>query len=77
MHSKLTVQNSRDVIKALKRAGFRQLARRGKGSHTFLFRENPPTGINVPLANPVRRGTLRAIIRQAGLSVEEFNRLLK
>lgn len=76
MGAKLPSVNSRDVIKVLERAGFRIVPGRGKGSHTFLHRDIPPTGITVPQANPVSRGTLRAIIRQAGLTVDEFVKLL-
>ena len=77
MGSRLPTIGSRDVTKALERVGFAQVPGRGKGSHTFLYREDPPTGITVPQANPVSRGTLRAIIRQAGLTVDEFLKLLK
>jgi hypothetical protein len=38
----------------------------------ILRRENPPTTISVPNHAELRKGTLRAIIRQAGLTVEEF-----
>jgi hypothetical protein len=41
-----------------------------------MYRDLPPTGVTIPQANPVSRGTLRAIIRQAGLTVEEFVALL-
>jgi predicted RNA binding protein YcfA (HicA-like mRNA interferase family) len=73
---KLPSISSREVIKALERVGFQQVSGRGKGSHTFIYRDVPPTGITVPQANPVSRGTLRAIIRQAGLTVDEFVALL-
>ena len=76
MGSRLPLIGTRDVIKALERVEFRQVAGRGKGSHTFMYRDDPPTGITVPLANPVSRGTLRAIIRQAGLTVDDFVSLL-
>jgi hypothetical protein len=54
----------------------RRECRSGKGSHIFVFRADPPKGITVPNEKEVKRGTLRAIIRQAELTVEEFLALL-
>ena len=42
-----------------------------------MIREEPFNQIVVPSHKEFDRGTLRAIIRQAGLSVDEFNDLLK
>jgi predicted RNA binding protein YcfA (HicA-like mRNA interferase family) len=41
-----------------------------------LVREEPRTTISVPDHKELDRGTLRGIIRQAGLSVDEFIELL-
>jgi len=59
--------------KALSRAGFRFI--RQTGSHLILRRDAPFAQVVVPDHRELDRGTLRAIIRQAGLSVEAFNRL--
>ena len=77
MSTRLPQVSGRKVATALVRTGFTLLKKRGKGSHLFLFRGDPPTAITVPNHRVVRRGTLRAIIRQAGLTVDEFNQLLK
>ena len=50
--------------------------KRGKGSHPFLYRHDPPQGLTIPDHAEIGRGTLRAIIRQAGLTVELFRGLL-
>ena len=50
--------------------------RRQEGSHLILRRDNPFAQLVVPDHKELDRGTLRAIIRQAGLSVDEFARLL-
>lgn len=42
----------------------------------ILYRDNPPTTVVVPDHKELDRGTLRAIIRNAGLTVEEFDELL-
>jgi predicted RNA binding protein YcfA (HicA-like mRNA interferase family) len=76
MGQRLPSLSTDQICQALQKAGFVIVPGRGKGSHVFLFRAVPPTGITVPMAKDVRRGTLRAIIREAGLSVEEFLQLL-
>ena len=64
----------RDCIRALEKAGFVQI--RQKGSHVFMRRANPFGQTVVPDHKTLDRGTLRAIIRQAGLTVDEFLELL-
>lgn len=41
-----------------------------------LYRENPYCCLVVPDHKQIRPGTLRHIIRQAGLTVEQFNEML-
>jgi predicted RNA binding protein YcfA (HicA-like mRNA interferase family) len=66
--------SGREVRLALERAGF--IFRRQKGSHMILRRAEPYARAVVPDHKQVRVGTLRQIIREAGLSVEQFNHLL-
>jgi predicted RNA binding protein YcfA (HicA-like mRNA interferase family) len=61
-------------MKALERAGFE--VRRQEGSHVILRRSQPFAQLVVPDHKELDRGTLRAIIRQADLTVEEFLRFL-
>lgn len=72
--SKLPVISGTECIKALERIGF--AIDRQRGSHIILVREEPKTTVTVPEHNELDRGTLRAIIRQVGLSVDEFVKLL-
>ncbi|MEM7807487.1 MAG: type II toxin-antitoxin system HicA family toxin [Planctomycetota bacterium] len=76
MPSKLPSVPSRRVIRALERAGFAVATSRGKGSHTFMWRASDQRTTNVPNHNPVKKGTLRKIVRDAGLTVEQFVDLL-
>lgn len=69
--SKLPVISGSECIKALETIGF--IVIRQRGSHIILV---PKTTITVPNHKELDRGTLRTIIRQAGLSVEEFVELL-
>ena len=73
--SKLPGVSGRDCLKALQRAGF--YVKRQEGSHLILRRDNPFAQLVVPDHKELDRGTLRAIIRQAALGVEEFIKLLK
>ncbi len=57
-----------EVVKALRRLGFTEI--RQTGSHRILRRE--ARTIVVPMHKPLKPGTLRGIIEQAGLTLEEF-----
>jgi len=72
--TKLPHISGRECIRALERAGFYE--RRIKGDHVFMQRDNPYAAAVVPLHKEVKPGTLRSIIRQAGLTVDEFVELL-
>ena len=67
--------SSREVRAALERVGF--VFRRQSGSHMALRREDPYARAVVPDHKQIRTGTLRRIIADAGLTVEEFMRLLE
>lgn len=67
--------SGREVRRAFERAGF--AFRRQTGSHMVLRRDNPSARIVVPDHKQVRIGTLRRIVADAGLTVEEFLGLLR
>jgi len=66
----------RELLRVLQRAGFEQ--QRQRGSHLTLRRPSDGRRVTVPVheGRTVPAGTLRAILRDADLSVEEFLRLL-
>ncbi len=72
--SKLPVISGRKCIEALENTGF--YFKRQESSHVTLRRDKPFAQVVVPLHKKLDRGILRAIIRQANLSVEEFVGLL-
>jgi len=72
--STLPVISGRECINALQKAGF--FIKKQHGSHIILRRNDPFSQLVVPEHKELDRGTLRAIIRQAGLSVDEFKALL-
>jgi predicted RNA binding protein YcfA (HicA-like mRNA interferase family) len=61
--------SGRECVKALERAGF--VIRRQEGSHIILRRGEPFAQLVVPDHKELDRGTLRAIIRQAGIAVDD------
>lgn len=73
--SKLPVVSGRECAKALQRAGF--IVKRQVGSHIVLRRDSPFAQAVVPDHKELDRGTLRAILRHAGLGVDEFVALLR
>ncbi len=68
--SKLPRISGRECATALRKAGF--YLKRQEGSHMVLRRDNPFAQVVVPDHKELDRGTLRAIIKQAALSVNEF-----
>ncbi len=56
--------------------GGRLLSKEAGSSHMILRRDHPFGQVVVPDHKELDRGTLRAIIRQSGLSVDEFIKLL-
>lgn len=73
--SKLPLISGRECVRALEKADF--YFKRQRGSHIILRRDTPFAQVVVPDHKTLDRGTLRAIIRQAGLSVDEFVSLLE
>ena len=72
--SRLPRLSGRECVQALQGAGFS--VKRQHGSHVILRRDDPYAQVVVPDHAELDRGTLRGIIRQSGLSVAEFLRLL-
>ena len=63
----------REVTRRLRKLGFR-FYRQGKGSHELWVRDADGRVVPVPhhRGKSIRKGTVRAIIREVGVSVDEF-----
>jgi predicted RNA binding protein YcfA (HicA-like mRNA interferase family) len=72
--SKLPSISGKNCVKALQKVGF--YLKRRESSHVILRRDNPFAQVVVPDHQELAKGTLRAILRDVDLSVEEFIRLL-
>jgi len=72
---KLPAVSGMEVVKALAKIGYE--VDHQTGSHMILRqKETPYRRLTVPKHSELAKGTLRAVIRQAGLTVEEFVELL-
>jgi len=69
---KLPRLSGRETIRALERLGFSEV--RQRGSHVMMKRtaHQRTTGCVVPLHPELAAGTLRGILKQARVSIEEF-----
>ena len=72
--AELPVVSGDQCISALERVGY--WIARTKGSHVRM-RYPGRKPVTVPRHHELDRGTLRAILRTANISVEEFNKLLR
>ena len=67
---KLPVISGRDARRAFERLGW--TFDRQRGSHMILVKPGVSTNLSVPDHRELDRGLLRGLIRDAGLTVEEF-----
>jgi predicted RNA binding protein YcfA (HicA-like mRNA interferase family) len=63
--------NHLDAIRALEKAGF-QIIRQGK----HIVMNDGTRQVTIPRHNPIKAFTLGGIVRDAGLTPEEFRKLL-
>ena len=68
--AELPLLSGPEVVKVFESFGWAQA--RQRGSHMILVLEGHPATLSVPDHKEVARGTLRSLIRSAGLTVEEF-----
>jgi predicted RNA binding protein YcfA (HicA-like mRNA interferase family) len=71
----LPVVSGRQLVKALARIGY--LFDDQEGSHIILRRQSPPhRRLTIPDHKEIAKGTLKNILREAGLTTKELIRLL-
>jgi predicted RNA binding protein YcfA (HicA-like mRNA interferase family) len=74
--TKLPVVSGRELVKALGKIGY--LFDHQRGSHMILRQSKPPNRrLTIPDHKEIAKGTLRSIMREAGLTVEELSKLLR
>jgi predicted RNA binding protein YcfA (HicA-like mRNA interferase family) len=73
---KLPLISGREAVRAFRKIGYE--IDHQTGSHIILRHREPPyRRLSIPDHEELAKGTLRALIRQAGLTAEEFIDLLK
>lgn len=65
----LPLVSGQEAVRALQRAGF--TIRRQTGSHIIMTKDK--LTVSVPNHKTLKKGTLKSVLRQAGLTVDEFN----
>jgi predicted RNA binding protein YcfA (HicA-like mRNA interferase family) len=71
---RLPVISGQEALKAFEKAGWQHV--RNKGDHMIMTKSHLPYNLSIPHHRELDRGLLRGLIRDAGLTVEEFVRLL-
>jgi len=72
---KLPIVSGKDLVKAFAKLGYEQDHQ--TGSHMILRQvDEPHRRLTIPNHKEISKGTLRAIIRQSGLSREEFLKII-
>jgi predicted RNA binding protein YcfA (HicA-like mRNA interferase family) len=69
--SKLPICKPRELIKVLKKYGF--VIDHQTGSHVIMEKPNHPLIVTIPMHNrDLKKGTLKAILKQAQLNVQDL-----
>ena len=71
---KLANISGKEAAKAFQRAGWQAIGQ--VGSHLVMVKPGVRTNLSIPQHKELSVGTLRALIRSAGLTVDEFLNLL-
>jgi predicted RNA binding protein YcfA (HicA-like mRNA interferase family) len=74
--AKLPRMSGRECARTLQKVGFRFI-RQGKGDHMIYRRDEPLAQVSIPDHRELHAGTLRGIITDAGLTVDQFLALLR
>jgi predicted RNA binding protein YcfA (HicA-like mRNA interferase family) len=72
---KLPFLTPKELVRALERAGF--VRWRQRGSHLTLYRERDRRTLTIPIhfGKTIPKGMLHTILKQAGLDIDELDRL--
>lgn len=73
MGKKLKLCSGAEAVRKFQRAGWSAV--RQKGSHAMMTKPDYQWTLSIPQHNEIGPGLPRKLIRQAGLTIEEFNEL--
>jgi len=66
--------SGKEAVKAFQKAGWQPIGQ--VGSHLVMIKSGVRVNLSIPQHKELSVGTLRALIRNSGLTVEEFLKLL-
>lgn len=66
--------SGKEVVKALRRTGY--IVDHQRGSHIFLHNLEKNISLVIPLHKELKKGTLHAILKRAGLTIEALKGLV-
>jgi predicted RNA binding protein YcfA (HicA-like mRNA interferase family) len=73
--TRLPVVSGQELVKAFMKIGY--LRDHQRGSHIILRHQDPPyRRLTIPDHKEIAKGTLRAIMRESGLTLEELHNIL-
>ncbi len=75
MASSIPVLSGRQVVRVFQKFGWEVV--RQKGSHIIMVKPGEIVTLSVPNHREVARGTLRSLIREAGLTAAEFLKIAR
>jgi predicted RNA binding protein YcfA (HicA-like mRNA interferase family) len=68
--SPLSILSGKEVVRVFEKFGW-EIARQ-RGSHIVMIKEGHIATLSIPNHKEVAKGTLRSLIRSAGLTIAEF-----
>ena len=71
--ARLPVLSGAEAVKVFHKAGW--TVDRKRGSHVILVKDGQPATLSVPDHKELAKGTLRSLIRAAGMTTEDFETL--
>jgi predicted RNA binding protein YcfA (HicA-like mRNA interferase family) len=69
----IPVLSGRKAVRAFQKLGWQVV--RQRGSHIIMVKEGEIVTLSIPDHKEIAKGTLRSLIRAAGITVDEFTRL--
>ena len=67
------VFSGREVVRAVRRIGF--IIDHQRGSHVFMHNLDKNVSVVIPMHKEIKKGTLNNIIKKAGISINQLNKL--
>jgi predicted RNA binding protein YcfA (HicA-like mRNA interferase family) len=72
--ARLPVLSGAEAVKVFEKAGW--TVDRQRGSHVILVKDGHPATLSVPDHKELAKGTLRSLIRAAGMTTDDFEALV-